>query len=288
MATNRDNYEFDPETGLPKFVDSVERKRREHEKEKDKKLAETIEKRKKARMPSKVGRPVKAKQPKSSLIDDDGQTIALYHEKLPHGGTINLQNPEEVSYFRELMKEYKTEYASLMNKPNDRNRLSQLITFELIAHRYTQRMMGTVNVYDQMGNVKGVEKIDPVEMNLISQNLPKVQDEIRKLESALKIDKRTREGSGEGDIRNYMENLKKAAINYKVHLSKRYVAYDNFVNELRWRMRVIHNADNEDRAYHNLDTPEKLQDWIDEQLNELDSVDKAFGKDKQSLWVGKI
>jgi hypothetical protein len=286
---NRDNYEIDPETGLPRRIMADERKKRQEAEEKDRLAAEAAQKRKKARTGGDTKKPVKAKKSKNTEVEDiDGSKIIVYHEKLPNGGTITLQNPEEVAYFRSLSSAYGEDYASLLSKPNDRNRLSQLISFELIAHRYTQRMMGTVNMYDGNQNIIGIEKVDPVEMNIISQNLPKVQEEIRKLESSLKIDKRTREGSGEGDIRNYMENLKKAAINYKVHLSKRYIAFDEFVNELRWRMRVVCNADLEDRAYHNLDTPEKLFDWINQQLNELEEVDKDFAKNKQSLWVGKI
>jgi hypothetical protein len=286
----RDNYEIDPDTGLPRRIMADERKKREEAEDRERKLAEAAAKRRQKRVGGDTKKPSRAKKPKTSIVNDEetGQNVSVYHERLPHGGTITLQNPEEVAYFRGLKKEYEAEYASLLLKPNDRNRLSQLINFELIAHRYTQRMMGTVNVYDGNGNITGIEKVDPVEMNLITQNLPKVQDEIRKLEGALKIDKRTREGSGEGDIRNYMETLKKAAINYKVHLSKRYEAYDEFVNETRWRLRVIRDADNEDRAYHGLDTPEKFFDWMNEQLRELEEIDKEFAVNKQALWLGKV
>lgn len=287
---NQDKYEFDPETGLPRRILSDERKRREDEAEKERKLAERAASRRKARTGGNTKKPARAKKSKSTIVNDDdtGKSMVVYHEKLPHGGTITLQNPEEVAYFRDLKKSYEDDYASLLLKPNDRNRLSQLINFELLAHRYTQRMMGAVNVYDSDGNITAIEKIDPVEMANISQMLPKVQDEIRRLETALKIDKRTREGSGEGDIRNYMEMLKKAAINYKVHLSKRYTSYDEFVNELRWRIRVFKNADAEDRAYHGLETESKVLDWIEQQLLDLEAVDKEFANNKQALWVGRI
>jgi len=285
---NRDNYEYD-ENGLPRRILADERKRRDEAAGTEERLREQAQKRRRVRTGGDVKKPGKAKSPKKTTVNDDatGLSMVVYHEKLPHGGTITLQNPEEVIYFRELKKTYEDEYGSLLIKPNDRNRLSQLIGFELLAQRMTQRMMGAVNLYDADGNITGIEKIDPVEMANISIMLPKIQDEIRKLESALKIDKRTREGSGEGDVRNYMETLKKAAIQYKVHLSKRYTSFDEFVNELRWRMRVYANPDMEDRAYHNLDTPEKLHEWINKELTELEEVDKLFATDKQALWVGK-
>jgi len=287
---NRDNYEYD-ENGLPRRIMSDEIRKREEAADREKKLQENAKKRKRARVSGDTKKPAKSKKPSTkSIVNDDstGQNITVYHEKLPHGGTITLQNPEEVSYFRELRKTYEEEYATLLLKPNDKNRLSQLIGFELMAHRLTQRMMGAVNTYDDDGNITGIERIDPVEMANISAMLPKVQDEIRKLESALKIDKRTREGSGEGDIRNYMETLKKAAIQYKVHLSKRYTANDEFVNELRWRMRVFTTADQEDRAYHGIDTVEKLHEWVGQSLLELEEIDKDFAVNKQSLWIGKV
>ena len=287
---NRDNYEFD-ENGLPRRIMSTEIKKRVESEAREQELKENAKKRRKARVGGDTKKPVKSKKQSNKSIDNDdstGQNITVYHEKLPHGGTVTLQNPEEVAYFRELRKTYESEYATLLLKPNDRNRLSQLIGFELISHRLTQRMMGAINTYDNDGNITGIEKIDPVEMANISVALPKVHDEIRKLEGALKIDKRTREGSGEGDIRNYMETLKKAAIQYKVHLSKRYTAFDEFVNELRWRMRVFTTADSEDRAYHGIDTVEKLHEWIEKSLLELDEVDKEFAINKQSLWLGKV
>lgn len=286
---NREQYEYD-ENGVPRRVLSGERTKREKEEQREQELRDAAEKRRKIRTGGDTKKPQRAKAPKKTIVNDDalGGNISVYHEKLPNGGTITLQSSEEVSYFRDLKKVYEEEYESLLVKPNDRNRLSQLIGFELIVQRYTQRMMGAVNVYDEDGNISGIERVDPVEMSSISNSLPKLQEEIRKLEQALKIDKRTREGSGEGDIRNYMETLKKAAINYKVHLSKRFTLYDEFVNELRWRMRVYSSTDMEDRAYHSLDTPEKLHTWIDEQLSELEEVDKKFAVDKQALWTGRI
>ena len=255
--------------------------------------AEAAEKRKAAR---KGGNAPKAKVNKQSkrssrtVVNDksSGQDITVYHEKMPNGGTITMLNPEEVAYYREMRSKYEKEYAGLLTKPNDINRLSQLLSFELTAHRYTQRMVGSVTQYNDAGEVVGIELVDALEMASISQTLPKVQEEIRKLEQALKIDKRTREGSSEGDIKNYMESLKRAAIQYKVHLSERYTAFDEFVNELKWRMRVLANPDEEDRKYHGVETAEKLCVWIEGQLNDLTEIDKKFANDKQSLWTGTV
>lgn len=281
-----DRFEIDPVTGLPRRILFNEKRQVEKDNDKKKKQAPRVS----SRTGGNVKKPQRAKKPKHSTVEDTstGIGVIVFHETLPNGGMITLQSPEEVVYFRELKNNYEKEYSSLLSKPNDRNRLSQLISCELMAHRYTQRMLGAVNVYDDKGNISGIEKVDPVEMASISQLLPKVQDEIRRLESALKIDKRTREGSAEGDIRDYMTNLKKAAVNYKVHLSERYIAFDEFVNELSWRIRVIENADDEDRRYHNLESLDKFYEWIKDQVEELSRLDKEFAKNKQSLWLGKI
>jgi hypothetical protein len=57
--------------------------------------------------------------------------------------------------------------------------------------------------------------------------------------------------------------------------------------ELQWRIRVLKNADAEDRAYHNI-TPEGILDWCDERLRELEEHDKQFAQTKGKLYLGKL
>jgi len=222
----------------------------------------------------------------TEVNDDRGRTFKLTECKLPGGGVITLTNPQEITYFEQMVKRYSKEYS--FTKPNDLVRLSQLLTLELTAFRMTQRMMGQVPAFDNQGMSTGqFIIISDEEITSITDRLPKVQLEIRNLEKALKIDKTAREGDGSHDIANYFETLKRAANEYGVHLSKRYAAYDNFANELRWKIRILRNHDEEDRQYHKISEGTIIK-YIEDELFRLEDVDTKFSKEKQSLWVGKL
>ena len=106
-------------------------------------------------------------------------------------------------------------------------------------------------------------------------------------EKALAIDKVTREAGGQQTVAGYIQMLKRAAHERGVHISKRVLAYENFVMELRMRLRIMENADAEDRAYHDI-TPEKILDWARDKLAELEQVDRDFGREKGRVFVGKL
>jgi hypothetical protein len=212
--------------------------------------------------------------------------LVLHEAALPGGGSIALTNPREKAFFDEKRKVYAKEYP--LTKPNDLSRLGQLLTLELVAHRMTQRMMGQVMLFDQNGSPTGAfEAVSDDEIVSITDRLPKVQKEIRDLEKALRIDKQAREGEGTHDIRNYFETLKRAAFDYEVHLSDRYKAYDEVVNELRWKIRILRNADQEDKDYHQISEASIIK-YIEDELLRLEELDIKFAADKQALWVGKL
>lgn len=211
--------------------------------------------------------------------------VQIIESSLPGGGVISLMNPQEANFFETLKKRYTKEFA--LTKPNDLARLSQLLIFELTAHRMTQRLAGHVPQYDSQGQFIGYEVVDADEIALITKNLPSVQSEIRSIEQHLRLDKKSREGHGQQEIKEYMETLKRAAKQYGVHLSDRYKKYDEFRNELAWKLRVLDNADSKDKAYHNI-SEESIIKYMRDFLAEMDDFDKSFAHDKQSVWVGKI
>jgi len=215
------------------------------------------------------------------------RTRKIYTVDQPDGGQVHLQTPSEVSYYEKLRDQYQGEYE--VEAPNDLARLSQLLTLELTIYRKQQRMLGAVVYYDDQGNMAGWEEVSSAEQAQIADSLPKLQAEVRNLEKALKLDRSTREGTGEGEIRRYMETLKGAANDYKIHLSERYTKFDEFVSELRWRLRVLRLPEEmeDDKKYHNI-SQETVIEFCEQQLRELEELDKEFAKNKQSLWVGQI
>jgi len=278
VSDKAEEYEIDPVTGIPRRIPAEEKRRR---------LEAAKEERAKVDQGKKraAGRPRKQSIRIEDVDDPEESKFKIYTSKLPGGGSVTFSNPNELDFFEKTKKRYVNEYA--FTKPNDLTRLSQLLMAELAAYRMNQRMAGSIPVYDRSGNITGFNTIEPQEISELAKALPSIQKEIRDLESALKIDKKTRDGSGAHEVRHYLESLKKVALKYGVHLSDRYVAYDEFVSELRWRLRVFNNTDEDDRAYHNVKTAEDIIKWSEGQLLKLEDVDKQFAKNKQALWMSK-
>lgn len=278
----RDDYKFDPDTGLPQRLSAAERRElKERASAGGKKAAP----RKGSSRAPKHSRNKSGSENVRVVETEDDAVIGQYPVTLPGGGTIILGTPAEEDYLKEQISRLQAEYG--FTKPNDLSRLSQLAVSELEAWRLMQRMSGRIPRYDGNGRLCGYTEIEFSERSEIPDMLTKLQKEIRYLETALKIDRKTREGDGDGDIREYMGGLKAAAIHYGVHLSERYKAYDNFVNEMRWRLRVLENPDKDDRKYHQLEKPGDLVKWAKDELDKLHEVDKEFAANKQSLWMAR-
>jgi hypothetical protein len=117
--------------------------------------------------------------------------------------------------------------------------------------------------------------------------ITKAAEEIRELEKALGVDKKTREAGGQHTVANYITDLKAAAREYGIHLSRRLLAYEKFCMDLRWRLRLLANGDAEDRAYHDL-TPEKVLKWAAEELAALEEVDRKYAREKGRIYAGRL
>jgi len=288
--SDKNEYDIDPDTGIPKRISAAERRKRLAESSKKNSGKRNAGKRAAPRKSSNksVERADVAQGKNARLVDKEeelGSSFKVFFGDLPGGGQIALTSPGEIDFFNKMKDRYIDAYA--FTQPNDLTRLAQLLVCELEANRMMQRLSGHIPTFDDNGDLIGLRTVSEEERSTILDQLPKLQVEIRKIESALKLDKKTREGDGGGDIRAYMESLKKAAIQHGVHLSERYVAYDNFVNEVRWRMRVLRDADKEDRKYHDVENPDALVKWMEAELEKLEEVDKEFANNKQSLWVAK-
>jgi hypothetical protein len=81
--------------------------------------------------------------------------------------------------------------------------------------------------------------------------------------------------------------LKLAANAYGVHISKRTKEYEAFAMALRTKLRILANADAEDKAYEEI-SEEKVLEWARQQLAHLEQVDKDFANEKGKLVVGKL
>lgn len=128
---------------------------------------------------------------------------------------------------------------------------------------------------------------DPKKAGQAATAISKASEQIRELEKALGIDKKSREAGGQHTVADYVTTLKRAAHAKGVRISERIKAYEAFMTELSWKIRVLENGDDEDRSYHSL-TPESICEWASKELEKLAEKDKEWAKEKGRIFVGRV
>jgi hypothetical protein len=73
-----------------------------------------------------------------------------------------------------------------------------------------------------------------------------------------------------------------------LHIAHRIKAYEAFVMELRWRVRLLRNGDDEDRRYHGILNERELVEWVERKLVELEEADKKYAREKHKVFVGRL
>lgn len=207
---------------------------------------------------------------------------------LPAGGKMHLLDTEEVSLWVNLMQRYEQEYR--IRKINDLASLGTILMHQLTLFRAQRGLSGLVPQYDDddifTGQFQRV-KVSQGAANQYSAEISRAGKDIRETEKILGIDKKSRDAAGDQDIPTYLRKLKAFGREMGIHISKRVHAYEEFVNELRWRVRLEQNGDAEDKQYHEC-TPEGILKWAAAHLDELAEIDKQFAKERQKLVVGKL
>jgi hypothetical protein len=206
---------------------------------------------------------------------------------LPAGGKMHLLD-EEVDLWTNLSQRYQSDYR--LRKVNDLVALGSILMHQLTLFRAQRALSGLVPKYDDdelfTGQFERI-KVTQSASQAATQDIARASKEIRELEKSLGIDKKGRDAAGDQDIPTYLRRLKAFGREMGIHISKRVHAYEEFVNELRWRVRLEQNGDPEDKAYHDC-TPEGILKWADAQLEHLTEVDKEFAREKGKLVVGKL
>lgn len=211
-----------------------------------------------------------------------------FEVELPIGGSLQLQTPEEVQMWNHAMSKYKSDYA--LTKTNDLVLLGAILTQNLAMFRAQQVMNGMEAELSPEGVPTGRYKKVPVKTSEAAAAQKMVllaAGEIRELEKALGIDKKTRDSGGGDSIAGYLGTLKMAGRQMGVHIVKRTKAYEEFAMELRWRLRVLANGDQEDKAHHNV-SEKAICEFATKRLYELEQVDKEYAKDKGAVFAGKL
>lgn len=206
--------------------------------------------------------------------------------ELPDGGPVHLQSQDEVDRWQTLSERYQSDYS--LRKVNDLTHLGTLLIQQISLYRAQLGLSGRVPELDDEDLPTGryiMKQLKPAEIRAFQAQITDASKEIREIEKAMGIDKKSRDSSGNETVRNYLESLKQRAHDYGVHISKRVQAYELFVNEIKWRIRLLRNGDAEDIHYEHC-TPDEILTWAEEQLAELERIDQEFAKEQGRLVVG--
>lgn len=206
----------------------------------------------------------------------------------PGGGKLIVVSEDEVEVWEELRDRYIREYNLV--KANDLALLGAILAQHLLIFRAEKALNGMVPQVDHANVPTGIYEYKPpkpAEVAAAQKAITTASKEIRELEQSLGIDKKTREAGGQHTVGDYVSKLKKAAHEMGVHIAERVLAYEKFAMELRWRLRVLKNGDDEDRKVHDI-SPEKICEWAEGQLADLEQIDKEYAQQKGKVFVGQL
>lgn len=208
--------------------------------------------------------------------------------ELAAGGDLILQTPSEVDRWTTLSSRYQEDYE--LSKTNDLALLDVILQQHMVVYRAQQAVNGLVPELDEdhlpTGNIKRVTQ-KPAELARQQEILLSASKEIRALEAALGIDKKSRDQGGQHSLMTYIETLRDAGHEYSVHVTERTLAFEYFVNELSWRVRLNLNGDDEDKTYHDCHDSGILG-WCRREIETLEQISKDFAHQKGQAWAGKL
>jgi hypothetical protein len=213
----------------------------------------------------------------------------VWEAHLPAGGVLHLRSGEELEYFNSIRDGYLKDYN--LTKLNDKALVGALLSQQLEVFRAQQAMNGMVPIVDGQGVPTGqyaIEEVKDSTKNAAQARLIKATEEVRTIEKTLGIDKKTRESSGQYTTEEFIGTLKKASRQFGLHISRRFRMHESLANGLRWRIRLLHNGDQEDRQYHGVETPEKVIKWAEDELAKIEAADKKFAAERGHMVLGKL
>lgn len=219
---------------------------------------------------------------------EPGQYEAAFEVDMPQGGKLILKTQDEVDMWDRTSAAYVKEYRLV--KANDLVLLSAILSQNLTMFRAQHRLNGMVAEKDEAGVPTGRYIEEPVDAKTMASSqgaITKASEEIRALEKALGIDKKTREAGGAYNVADYIATLKKAAHEMGIHISERFKFSEDVMMEARWKIRLLRNGDPEDRQHHDV-SPEKIIDWLEMKLAEAEQVDIDYAKNKGHMFLGKL
>lgn len=186
---------------------------------------------------------------------------------LPAGGKLTLDNAEEEELWNESAERFLDDYG--ISRQNDKIHVGAILSQQLAMFRAQRDLM------------------IPSKASAAQSMIAKCSSEIRDIEKLLGVDKKSREAGGKHTTADYLKNVKLAAHKMGVKISDRVKAYERFNMALRTKIRILRNADDEDKAYENV-SPESILAWAEQELAALEDNDKKWARDNGAIFVGRL
>lgn len=201
-------------------------------------------------------------------IGDEGYPVSL-----PSGAQFVVLTPDEVSYVRERVGKYKTEFR--YENVSDLQDVDMIVTKELFQHRWSLWISKQVDYF-------GGE----VDEQALRKSINDFSAEIRALKKALGMDKVTRDKEhGDDSVSAYLDSLRRRALEFGINRNKMAEKAVELGNQVIALAQLWKNCDNEERL-ENKCTAEDICNWIWDTFRiEFEAVDKAFREGQQKYWI---
>lgn len=190
-----------------------------------------------------------------------------FEVELPAGGRFKLNNADEVQLWEESAQAYVNDYG--LSKANDLMLLGAILSQGVAMYRAQ------------------MDLADPKKASSAVKQIAAASEQIRELEKALGIDKKSREAGGQHTIADYVARIKLAAHAKGVRISERTLEFEKFVMELRWKLRVLHVGDAEDKREMGL-SEESVIAWAWAEVTKLEEAEQRWADQKGKVFVGRV
>lgn len=217
------------------------------------------------------------REPEFTYDDDpfDGyfeQGNKAYYVDTPSGSRIPLQTQAEAEHYERIRDQYFED--NKFENISDKLELDRVLELEIRAYRY-QVWSGGGKSYDG----------GPVDPRL-DKNSIELSKEIRELKRSLGVDKHTRDlAQGEGFAEKYYNILQRAK-EFGIMRNEQYSESVRILNGIFAKLTLYYNSNEEERVEFDA-TPEKIFEWIMDQKEIYDEIDKSF-QQEQKIWIGEI
>lgn len=189
----------------------------------------------------------------------------------PSGAQFFVQTVEEVDWY-EHRRDLYMQHNHFQNV-SDLEDMDRLLMFELMVYRW------------QLWAAQGFDYLQArVEENALKNNIREYSVEIRQIKAALGIDKVNRDKDRGENFAEYLKNFLIRAKDFGYYRNNQYERAVTSFWKLHSLVRVYKRCDESERQELDL-SPEKIIDWIDEEiLKPWDRTEAEYRKN-QAIWV---